>query len=771
MPQGNSYPGPTLPLNGAEQFTIFQQQGAIVSTCTASIADVFAVISDLLFIVPTGTPQDAISLADFGANVLLSNARWLFNPLAQNQESVAQTVNIAQYAYTGGEPSGYQTNTFIGLGTHNPNTGGEGSNVQNTVIGWAAGNAYVSGNNTIMGYAAGNNGSYYGQDTLIGSRAGLNFLGGFNTLIGSNAGASLNDTSGVGIWAIQNTVVGHGAMGGLDTGSYVPATAVANVAVGTWAFQGNISGSNSIGIGTSVAPMYNVGNYNVMIGHQIAASAGATSATNISGCVLIGGLVLGNSTHASAISSSTIVGAFAGQFYNSTNLQAFGYEAAQNTTTGIGSTALGYQTLFSSLTDNFNTAVGHISQYHTSGGSFNTSTGAYSLQNNLTGNNNSVFGYFGFQDLLSGTYNVGGGAYVAQYAKDASQNVIFGGLAGYSTVSGTNNTILGYGAGSLGATFYATAATTVLTVTSMINGANHIAVGNGVYVAGVLVSTIASFGTGSGTIGTYNLSSSLTYSTSTPMGTADYTNTIVIGQGANAAGSNQIVIGGSSISSAQISNLLIVNGNNSGFGYGAMAVATTGFHNTGLGRAALGVLTTGAQNTATGQGAAAAIITVNDTSAFGYNTLNVATGAGNTALGSQAGLAITSGTWNTLVGAYTASTGLVTGSFNVVIGNNAGMSGDFSQCTVVGYGATASASNQVVIGTSSDTVNLGGSFSLASGSTGAAKLTGSIGIFGATAPAAKIVISGSRGSATAAVLESFLQAMVSYGYITDSTTA
>jgi hypothetical protein len=40
MPAGNSYPAPQLPLNGAEQLTLFQQQGAIVATCTVTIAQI-----------------------------------------------------------------------------------------------------------------------------------------------------------------------------------------------------------------------------------------------------------------------------------------------------------------------------------------------------------------------------------------------------------------------------------------------------------------------------------------------------------------------------------------------------------------------------------------------------------------------------------------------------------------------------------------------------------------------------------------------------------
>jgi hypothetical protein len=39
MPLGNSYPAPSLPLNGTEQVTLFQQQGALVVTCTCTVYD------------------------------------------------------------------------------------------------------------------------------------------------------------------------------------------------------------------------------------------------------------------------------------------------------------------------------------------------------------------------------------------------------------------------------------------------------------------------------------------------------------------------------------------------------------------------------------------------------------------------------------------------------------------------------------------------------------------------------------------------------------
>ena len=41
MPAGNSYPGPILPLTGAEQLTLFQQQAGQVVTTTASVSQLW----------------------------------------------------------------------------------------------------------------------------------------------------------------------------------------------------------------------------------------------------------------------------------------------------------------------------------------------------------------------------------------------------------------------------------------------------------------------------------------------------------------------------------------------------------------------------------------------------------------------------------------------------------------------------------------------------------------------------------------------------------
>ena len=49
MAQGNTYPAPSLPLTGAEQFTIYQQNGAVVGTFTATISQIAEALPTLSF--------------------------------------------------------------------------------------------------------------------------------------------------------------------------------------------------------------------------------------------------------------------------------------------------------------------------------------------------------------------------------------------------------------------------------------------------------------------------------------------------------------------------------------------------------------------------------------------------------------------------------------------------------------------------------------------------------------------------------------------------
>lgn len=215
------------------------------------------------------------------------------------------------------------------------------------------------------------------------------------------------------------------------------------------------------------------------------------------------------------------------------------------------------------------------------------------------------------------------------------------------------------------------------------------------------------------------------------------------GAGALAAG---IVGSQSNTAIGDNAGVAITTGNsNDLFGRGAGQSITTGTNNTGIGRLALAGVTTGVANTA-----------------VGFAAMQTGTGSNNTALGRQAGSGITSGTFNTVIGHQVGSGGnLGTGGGNILIG--------------VSNTLDTSAAN------ASHTLRLGGtggaSFYAAGldtaapawGFKGTVGVTGGLGVFGATPPASKPAVTGSR--AGNAALATLLAALAAAGFITDSSTA
>ena len=115
---------------------------------------------------------------------------------------------------------------------------------------------------------------------------------------------------------------------------------------------------------------------------------------------------------------------------------------------------------------------------------------------------------------------------------------------------------------------------------------------------------------------------------------------------------------------------------NSGFGQVCLNNITSGNNNSALGYSALANLTTGTNNTSVGSGA--------------MNALSTA--EGNTCIGANAGASVVNGGFNTLVG----------------VNSNSG----YSYSTALGYNSTITANNQIMLGTSSETVVVPGSLTI-----------------------------------------------------------
>jgi predicted acyltransferase (DUF342 family) len=133
-----------------------------------------------------------------------------------------------------------------------------------------------------------------------------------------------------------------------------------------------------------------------------------------------------------------------------------------------------------------------------------------------------------------------------------------------------------------------------------------------------------------------------------------------------------------------------------------------GFTNTIFGNLALASNSAGINNTAVGY-AALRLNTGSNNTACGYNALaSNTTGINNTAVGSDALSSNTTGCNNTAVG-YNAGSANVDGSFNTYIGYNANAdAGNYSYSTAIGANALITGSNQIVLGTSAETVVIPG---------------------------------------------------------------
>ena len=186
-------------------------------------------------------------------------------------------------------------------------------------------------------------------------------------------------------------------------------------------------------------------------------------------------------------------------------------------------------------------------------------------------------------------------------------------------------------------------------------------------------------------------------------------------------------------------------------------------------------LNTGSYNTAVGSGTLLSNTAASWNTAIGYNALKVTTGSANTAIGANALESNVTGQWNVAVGckalpsstgdsnvgvgdevytnlsgtssAYNVGVGTRTcpfytsGSYNTMIGyatndNNTYKSGTANTCighatntsnysysTAIGYGATCTASNQIMIGTTNQTTQIGNTRITNSGKSGSIYLS------------------------------------------------
>ena len=297
------------------------------------------------------------------------------------------------------------------------------------------------------------------------------------------------------------------------------------------------------------------------------------------------------------------------------------------------------------------------------------------------------------------------GLTVGKGAGSVSNNTAFGVSALSSTTAfATANTAIGYEA-----------------LTAITNGISNTAVGSNALSS----NTGGNYNTA---LGDSALDSVVGGSLNTGIGyRALYTNTA----------SNNTALGNQALLNTTTGGL------NTAVGSNALESNTTGIENTAVGSSCLESAITAGQNTAVGHEALYATTSGSQTAvgfhaarnatgtnnlAIGYRALRgtAATNTGdyNVAIGEDSLFSITTGAQNTAIGYY-ALKSLTTGSYNVAVGYQAGFAGtanttgtnntyigyqaqadanSYSNSTALGSGATITASNQVVLGSSTETV-------------------------------------------------------------------
>ena len=279
----------------------------------------------------------------------------------------------------------------------------------------------------------------------------------------------------------------------------------------------------------------------------------------------------------------------------------FGYQAFLSST-GIQTTAFGYQALYSNTTANYNDAFGYNALYSNTTGDANSAFGRNSLLSNTTGYNNCALGLASLNSNTTGRYNMGCG---------------IGTL--YNNTTGSFNTAVGLRA------LNANTTTSELTAVGF----------NALY---------------SNTIGAYNTAvgfKALYWDTSGSKNTATGYQALY----SNTRGNFNVANGHYALYQNSTGS------DNTAVGLEALSTNTTGSDNTAIGWGALVGNSTGEYNTAVGSQSLQSNTTGNFNTSVGFYSLHGnGTGGGNTGIGDYADVNASNYINCTMLGANTTGT-------------------------------------------------------------------------------------------------------------------
>ncbi|MCU0467060.1 MAG: hypothetical protein MUF58_00540 [Arcicella sp.] len=286
---------------------------------------------------------------------------------------------------------------------------------RNVVIGQNAG-AAMTGSGVFYNY----------QNTFLGFNAGRtsapgvlsNFQNAYNTYVGAGSGFGSSTTTGS-----YNSFLGYNTGLNITTGTR---NTVLGAEAGTYLTTGSynvLAGEQS---GYSNSSNYLTGSYNTTLGYQSGFSL-TSGAYNI---------LIGNQTgYASAVSGS----------YNS----VLGYQAGYNLSSAQSNILLGRNSGYNLTTSSENLFIGNYAGFNqtTVATANNTFIGGYSGYTNDTGISNTFIGFATGYNNSTSSNNAYLGSY-AGYNTTGGNNTAIGSNTGNAVETGTYNTSIGSGAGS-----------------------------------------------------------------------------------------------------------------------------------------------------------------------------------------------------------------------------------------------------------------------------------------------------------------------------------
>ena len=292
-----------------------------------------------------------------------------------------------------------------------------------------------------------------GDNSLLNNTGSANTATGYSSLNHNTTGRSntaagfmalLSNTTGN-----NNTAAGVAALGFNTTGSFNTATGdsalafnntgINNTANGKNALYYNTGGERNTATGSNALFSNSTGSWNVANGAE-ALYANTTGYFNTAN----GFYSLNKNTTGSR---NTSAGSYS-LYNNSTGFQnaAYGVDALNANTTGSTNTGVGFEVLFRNTTGVGNSAVGSQALNSNTTGYYNTSTGINSLYNNTTGSINTASGEYSLYQNTTGFHNtgIGGGSLYANTT--GYWNAGLGSFALNYNTTGYGNTAAGYSA-------------------------------------------------------------------------------------------------------------------------------------------------------------------------------------------------------------------------------------------------------------------------------------------------------------------------------------